>query len=279
MNRFYFSHIEKAAGTTLHEIFRNNDLFYYMVSPYKFSKDIDNQECYLTTDELCKIVKYMPDFKGFGGHNVRPFENYEKCFEENIYGIIFLRNPITRYTSHYYHQKYKMRIDWTFDEFLLHDGFNNFMSKKICGEENSEKAIKLIEEKDIFIGITEDFDASLLLLKKFLYSHNIFSQQFDIRYESQNINFKKRNEELDKFYNQIVNNNAEDLKLYNYFMLRHKNNTAGNEFEKALMDFQLEKINYRFNFLKMNGMKLFKKIYVKRIENNIRCRSILDLRG
>lgn len=278
MNSLYFVHIEKAAGTTIHEIFRNNFLFHYIDSPYKFSKLYNNQDCYIKKSELKNLKKYIPKFKSFGGHSLRFFTDYEKVFlEDKLYGLTFLRNPIERYISHYYHQVDKMNINWTFEEFLENEPMKNFMCKKICGYGDFNRTLDLLERKKVFVGLVEYFDESLVLMKKFMDSNQI-SNNFDIRYEKQNINTNKTNikvvQIIEKYEQKIIDVNKEDIKLYNYYLEKSKYFYESNEFKKELSKLRLLNEDYKFSSLKINFMKLFRKVYITNLEKLIRDNSI-----
>ena len=105
MTRLCFLHIEKAAGSTIHEIFRNNFLFYYVAWPYKYDITYSNQNSYLSKKEFNNINLFVPCLKAFGGHSIRLYEKYGNCSL-----IAFVRNLIERYFSHYYYQKNVMGI-------------------------------------------------------------------------------------------------------------------------------------------------------------------------
>ena len=132
-----FLHIEKAAGTTVHEILRNN----YWDSPYIYNPTDTSQAHHLNSQELFSIGKKTPFFKAFGGHSIRLWEDYGQSFGQDVFYFTFFRDPIKRYLSNYFFQKYNMSIERTFEDYLSDSSFHNFMTKKIYRDQSKRKLL------------------------------------------------------------------------------------------------------------------------------------------
>ena len=182
-----FLHIEKAAGSTVHDIMYANFFPYYVASPVQYKKGEDNQGRYLDNEKLKKIFKMTPMLKAAGGHSLR-------CYDEKNIGDVcyftFLREPKSRYLSHYLYQNEVMGINRKFEDFISDPLFSNFMCRKICGQASSEKAIKAIEENNILPCLVEHFDESLVKLKAFLEENGI-SDNFVPGYKISNSRSKR----------------------------------------------------------------------------------------
>lgn len=277
MKSICFLHIEKAAGTTLNEIMRNNFYFYYAVSPYLFNKNIDNQDFFLKKEELNVIRKLIPNFVAYGGHSVRLYEDYG----EDMIKFTFVRNPVDRYLSHYFYQKQVMKVDWSIEEYLRHENFNNFMCKKICGFDSFEKAKKIIDGDDVFVGVLEKFDESLILLKKFV-DESQSADDFVINYEVRNANTNKQGRELQLLMNDYIDrindNNKEDIKLYKYAEKKVSDMFCGMGDATLLLEkFRSSNKGFKFNRANIIGYKLFKRLYLNRLERRVRDVSKLEL--
>ncbi|WP_456443806.1 hypothetical protein [Caldithrix abyssi] len=86
------------------------------------------------------------------------------------------------------------------------------MTKRICGKDDAELAIQCLKEKFKFVGLVEQFDESLLLLKHFLHLNG-----YNIYYEIQNVNRQKSNQQISKeTLEQIKEMNQNDLKIYEF---------------------------------------------------------------
>ena len=266
-----FLHIEKAAGTTLHEIMRNNYWNYYWDSPYIYHPGDKAQEYYLTSQELFSIGSKIPGFKSFGGHSIRIWENYGTRFNKDVLYFTFLRDPIKRYLSNYFFQKYNLEIDRTFEEYLSDEFFSNFMTKKIAGKASYEKAVRIINDYNVFIGFVEEFDASLLMLKRQI--DLLQGEDFLANYEKQNVNRGRYISDIDalliKYKKDIEKNNKMDIRLYNHFYsdFRAKKKDDINEIVKTFSEFNSE---FKFRKLKIKLLHRLKRLYFQKLERIFR---------
>jgi len=80
----------------------------------------------------------------------------------------FLRDPVRRYRSHYLNRADAYRRE-DFDRWAAERWTHNWQTKMLAGEESAQKAIDLIGSGRIgFVGFTETFDESLLMLGQWL---------------------------------------------------------------------------------------------------------------
>jgi len=217
-NKIVFLHIEKAAGSTIHDIMYANFFPYYVASPVKYEKGEDNQKKQLEKKQLGEIFRRVPRLKAAGGHSLRCYGGNEP----DIFYFSFLREPTSRYLSHYFYQKEVMGVDRSFEEFLDDGYFNNFMCRKISGESNADAAIDVIKKKEVLLCLVERFDESLEKLANFLADkkiHNNFQAGYQVS-NSRDSRNGGRSDELEelktKYRDRILLNNREDIKLYEY---------------------------------------------------------------
>jgi len=256
-----FVHIEKTAGTTL-DYFLINNMFYYF-GLQTFSVWSNDSNTLFTQNKFRLLKKIFPFIKGIGGHSVRSFLGYDSI--EEVRYITFLRNPVDRYISHYKHQKYKMGIDWSIEDFLNETRFDNNMTKKLSSTGDLDKAIDNLYKLD-FVGIQEEFDASLLIMKQILKLDG-----FVLDYEVKNVSVKKTsNKELtDKeIIKEIIKRNEKDLELYKHAMKIHQKNKSeyrGNlRLELKQMKLRLDK--YKENKFKIILQKIIKLLLIRPVE-------------
>ena len=157
-------HIERSAGTTFDDILINNYSYYYSLK--SFEKWTNKKGSYFNSNNLKYLRMLFPFIKGLGGHNMRSWLGYEKYFNDILY-VTFIRNPIERYVSHYLYQKYNIGKNWTFNEFLKEKRFNNFMTIRFSENGDLNEAKQNLSKID-FVGLIEEFDTSMLLLKETL---------------------------------------------------------------------------------------------------------------
>ena len=92
----------------------------------------------------------------------------------------------------------------------------NFQTKKIAGSANLNTAKKILAEDIFLVGVVEEFDNFLMVLKK-----KLTPEPFDIMYEQKNV--AKSNvikniiyKEIEEYGDKIVNNNHLDVQLYEF---------------------------------------------------------------
>lgn len=252
-----FIHIERAGGTTLHFIIQHSYPTYMILRPW-FNWS-NKPGCYVTVKELQCLMKFFPFTKGIGGHTTRVFLDYEKVIDKPFFYFTFLRDPISRYISHF-HLRRVMKENQHIQTFIRDERFNNYQTVRIAGEENIEKAIGFLEGNFHFIGLTDKFDESLILLKD-----RLGDKKFCINYER--LNVSKKHYETDVFedlstdiQHKIVENNKLDLILYDYAVnhiyAKFKKDYSGN-LSSDLKTFQESNEKYRFPTFKNFSLKAY----------------------
>jgi len=270
---FIFVHIEKAAGTTIHNLLKYNLPTY--VSLRSWHPWTNEKEAEFTERDLFLLRKIYPFLKGIGGHSTRQSLNYEEVLpkDQKISYFTFVRDPISRYMSHFKYQVHVKKNNYTIDSYCKEPRFNNYMVKRIAGSENLEVAIENLKYFK-FIGLKERFNQSLILMNKF-----IFDEELDLRYESKNIN-KKESEisfySLEDYQKEnIKNNNCLDLLLYKHIYeevypkyISEYGTGKELEFEERKLAELLK--GFKYNTLKFNLIKLWKAYNVYFAEPLIR---------
>jgi hypothetical protein len=108
-----------------------------------------------------------------------------------------------------------MRKDLSFDDWLNDRVSHNFQTRQIAGVEDLDAAIALLENKFVHVGLVEQFDESLLLLRR-----KVGDPRLGIRYQARNVapeNRLKREILADpRKRAQLEEVNALDLRLYEY---------------------------------------------------------------
>ncbi len=259
-----YVHIEKCAGTTLNFIMGNNFPFFLYPRPRNFTNSTNT---IFQLKYLRKALKLFPFVQGVSGHNIRPFAEYEKATNRDILQFTFLRDPIARYMSHLNYQRVVMNINWKLNEFLENSGMRNFQTVKIAGKEDLNLAKKIIGKHMHFIGFTEYFDQSLLLLER------EYGVNLNLYYKKRNILKNDTSKPILRFSElssnekeHILNNNKLDIELYNYYLEKFKYQFKL-KFHTTLEDTSLKKLmKKRRIVIKFYTSIIFKRFYRKILE-------------
>lgn len=200
---FAFAHMEKTAGQTVRAILRKNfgarhcD---FLVNQQSRSSDWD------------WVRKCYPRLESVGGHSVMPHGVFDQCFPDARY-FTFLRDPIRRCLSHY---QFIVDCGSPVDEFPKWiTTQSNYQTRFLCGEENADRCIEVLQQKVGMVGLVERFNESLLLWKHWTGLPNL-----DVSYRAVNVArsnrlkqqllSEQRNREL------LEECHTEDLKLFRY---------------------------------------------------------------
>jgi hypothetical protein len=157
-----------------------------------------------------------------GDRDLRP------CADQNdLQRTQRLYRHAARYLSHYLNRARVYDRD-AFDKWVSSSWTQNWQTMKIAGVPDTDRAIEIKQQRIGFVGLTERFDESLLLLGQWL-----AEPDFRVEYRRVNQLQQKRRprdivrEQTDTSYlktqyarQRIAEANAEDQKLYDYAMTR-----------------------------------------------------------
>ena len=145
----------------------------------KRGDDQDDRRVCVDAEDVCSVRRLYRNLRGIAGHNVKPYTNLRAKFPE-IEFFTFLRKPASRFRSHFLTRAPALTQE-AFDRWIAVDWVHNWQTKMIAGEPNSQRAIDLIGERFGFVGLTERFDESLLLMRRWLREPT-----FQVQYRSLN---------------------------------------------------------------------------------------------
>ena len=205
---FGFPHVSKTGGTTILTMLRSTfGTAHCDVESLKGKRGHS-----FSPEDLKQLLKVYPHLRSVSGHAFRPFEDCESVRPIRYFAMF--REPISRCISEYQHQIEMRGKDWSFDHYIRHVGFNN-QTRFICGEADAEKAITMIKDKNIVCGLLERFDESLIIFDRLVFD-GALNCSYSIKKAAKKniIRDKLLNDE--KTFALIKENNAEDLKLFQY---------------------------------------------------------------
>lgn len=272
-----FVHIEKAAGTTLNHILRVNFAMRYCdVKPLSSaSKGIFRAE------DMRKVMAINPAVKCISGHSIKPFVDLCEVIPRIRY-ITLLRQPVYRYISQYQYWIETLDKKLSFDQFMNLKSTFNFQTRKIAGTEDLCLAKDILAKRFFLVGIVEEFDQFLMLLKRKLEPFN-----FRAGYQLQNIGDKESTirreitQNIDEYRDKIMEVNQLDTELYRYVreeLIPREKEQYGRGFENDLTAFRNSRKNYPANLVRYADY-LFRKCYYEPIFGFIRKLNGLPAKG
>lgn len=116
------------------------------------------------------------------GHGLRPYVDYQ-ALDSLFTWMTFLRDPLQVFVSTYIHQytstKKKHRyLQMDFLSWVRKFKKGNRQVKYLAGKEDLLKAQEVLTSKNMFVGLVEKFDYSIVLMNALL-----FENKMDIQYE------------------------------------------------------------------------------------------------
>lgn len=206
-----FIHINKTAGRTVRYILRSSfGVRHCEVEPWQ---DTWNSGPF-SNDDLKKLRRFYPQLESIAGHRVTGYVDLQENGTEFKY-FTFMREPLKTCASRFqYNVQHGGKKDLVFEEWIQRDWPRDYQTKMIAGVPDADEAIRIIQARNIFVGLTERFDESMVLLKGLIANH------LNISYKP--VNVSRGNSLAESLLStastrqMLVEANQADLKLYDY---------------------------------------------------------------
>lgn len=267
-----FLHIPKTAGSTLYQIINRN---YQKRHIYTIWQDGTLDEFKDLSDARRSKIRLLRGHAGYGIHQNLPRPAiYFTLLRDPIERVISYYHFVRRTPAHYCHDQ--VRSDnMSLGEFIeskIDRMVDNGQSRLLggletghelefgeCTEELLQTAKKNLRENISVVGLTEEFDATLLLLKRYFGWHQIF-------YTRQNVSSNRlHRDELPKSTSEAIREvNQLDLDLYQTAetLFRESLSEQGDAFDQAVRSFQ--RLNRLFTPLTAIYLKCRRKYHTAR---------------
>jgi hypothetical protein len=206
-----FIHINKTAGRTVRYILRSSfGLRHCEVEPWHAPWTGPP----FSTDDLQRLRKLYPHLESIGGHRVTGYIDLHENATEFRY-FTYMRDPLETSASRFqYNVQYRGKKDLVFEEWIQRDWPRNHQTKMIAGVADVDEAIRILQAKHIFVGLTERFDESMVLLK------GLIAKELNISYQrvnvSRNNTIKEHLLTTESTRQMLIEANQADLELYDF---------------------------------------------------------------
>jgi hypothetical protein len=174
-----FIHMDKSGGTTVRYILRSAyGSRHAEVEPWH---TYPNEYPPFSTADLRRLRKIYPRLASIAGHRVTGYADLQEPGTEFRY-FTLLRDPLKLCASRFqFDVDYRRKKHLVFDEWLQRAWLQNVQTKQIAGTPSVDDAIRVIQERGVFVGLTDRFDESLVLLQA------LRAPDLDIRYSRVNV--------------------------------------------------------------------------------------------
>jgi len=261
-----FIHVAKTAGQTVETMLASSYGIRHVASPDWLAPPADpwNVEYvvpkYSETD-FRRLKKLCPFLKSIGGHGIALWSGIDKVQPTQYFA--FVREPVKRGASHFqYHQRHSSPcLDW--EHWVDWPVHHNHQVKMFSRQADPEEAIRKIQQHEVFVGLTERFDESLVMLKKFV------APDLNIAYVRTNV--ARDNQIADKLLadsracDQIRVMYKEEFALHDFVVNEwypRFQKEYGPTLEQDVMDFRKQQ-QKNINWLKLKSNRLYFKLIVK----------------
>lgn len=174
-----FAHIQKTAGTTVSRILRRSfGLGHWDVEPW--IQGDDYFDTVYSADDHRWVAHLHPSLDSIAGHQVKPFSDVGQICPDIQY-FTFLRDPVRRTASHFQHMKQRMGYEESFGTWIGNEVMHDVQTRHLCGTDDADHAIAILENRCFFVGLLECFDESMVLLRR-----KVGHERLDIRYVARN---------------------------------------------------------------------------------------------
>ena len=208
-----FVHINKTAGTTLRYILRSSyGSRHCDVEPWHAAWS----DPPFSSEDLKRVRRLYPRLASIAGHRITGWADLEEPGTDLLY-VTFLREPIALCASRFQYQlEYRRKRGLVFEDWIRNDWVRDAQTQRLGGTTDPRDAIDTIARKRMFIGLTERFDESIVMLK------HLRAPDLDIRYAPRNVargsDVAKRLLEDPTTRGMLVDANRADLELYRHVL-------------------------------------------------------------
>lgn len=262
------THIPKTGGTTFRHILINN-------YSWRHIDFMESKKIIIKPTDFPFNSSIIKQIKSLSGHWLRYTDDMKLLFP-NVKFIVFLREPISRIISLFFHIQRYENPNIIFREWVAENYagpiLSNFQTRFIAGECDLDHAKSILDNGYFVAGVTDLFDKSLLILKKML------GDNIEVKYETKRSSKRNRNEILEDHKNsealeKLYQYNELDFRLYDYVknsLFSRYQIEYGQITENDIDVFRALNKSFSFNKSNVRHFKIAKYIFY---ENMFRLRS------
>ena len=203
-----FTHIQKAGGTSVEVIMRRHFGLGYML--------VDPREGWIyRPQDLAADLRLNPLARHLCGHWLRPFVDFGPDVDPIWYTMV--REPISRFISHYQYHLERMDSSQSFEDFLRSPIQENVQTWLIAGEQDVDAAKQILETRFRAVGVLEWFRESMLIVREALELDGLRFRQEPRSNPASSLEMRERLGVLaDMYADECLERNRLDIELYRF---------------------------------------------------------------
>lgn len=210
---YAFIHIPKTGGSTLRHMLRvGYGAGHCDIRASQAARHDQTQM--IQPGDLKRVRRAYPNLDGICGHRVTACHALDSA-EPGLRYFTLLREPRARFLSHFSHwvrDRNRKGSRRDFLEFCSYPIHANLQSRLIGGTDDPADSIERMESLKIFVGLTEQFDTSVVLLRSWL-----GDDKLPPAYRSKNTGKRQSGLEIDASLESHINQqNAADIAVYQF---------------------------------------------------------------
>ena len=173
-----FVHINKTGGSTLRYLLRSSfGSRHCDVEPWHAPWS----DPPFSSEDLRRVRRLYPRLESIAGHRVTGHTELTEPGTDFVY-VTVIRDPIKACASRFqYNVDYRKKKNLVFEEWIQKEWVQNYQTKRIAGVGDLKAAIDVIAARNMFVGLTDRFDESMVLFK------GLRAPNLDISYRRVNV--------------------------------------------------------------------------------------------
>jgi hypothetical protein len=164
MSTLAFIHVGKTGGQTVQTALRSSYGAAYCDAVDWRDRDEEFVVPKYGPADYRRLKSLCPFMKSVGGHQIALWSDLHVV--EPVRYFAFVREPLRRGASHYQYHLRDEDQPLTWDEWVAWPVHQNHQVKMFSRDGSAAAAIRAIEHHQVFIGLTERYDESLLILNR-----------------------------------------------------------------------------------------------------------------
>ncbi len=167
-----FIHVAKTGGQTVEQMLRSSygpahaEAVEWAPRPTADPWSVDYVVPKYTPDDLRRLKRLCPFLRSVGGHGIALWSNLQEVQPTRWFA--FVREPLARGASHFQYHVQTDRPDLVWADWVDWPVHRNHQLKMFSPAADAQDAIRRIGQQEVFVGLTERFDESLLVFRKLL---------------------------------------------------------------------------------------------------------------